>query len=248
MTQIDFKGKIILVTGSNRPKGIGRSFIHEAIKRGTKKIYAACRNTDHVKDLVEQYPQIIHPITLDVTNKQQIQDAAQNCNDTQILVNNAGVSKFCGICEKYNEDDARAEIEVNYFGPLHLTQAFTPNLKKNQNCAIVNIVSIAALSPTALAATYSASKAALHAVTRTSRKELCTHNISVFGVYPGPLETSMTEGFEFPMPSSQSAATYILDAMEKGQLDMTTDEFGHAFKNYLKLDPEAEAMIDKYFR
>ena len=77
-------GKAVLVTGANR--GIGRALVEEALSRGAKRVYAGTRQP------------LAHPdarvtrLTLDITNRKQIQRAVEEVESLDVLVNNAGVA------------------------------------------------------------------------------------------------------------------------------------------------------------
>lgn len=238
MSSITIKDSVILITGTNRKRGIGRALVLESIKRGARKIYATSRNTNEIEDLVIKYPGIIIPIQIDITNQNEIKQAAQYASDTQILINNSGVSGYSGICFNYNDANARNEMEVNYFGIVRLIRAFYKNLINNKNGAIVNIISISGLSAFPLCATYSASKAAAHSLTQSVRAELLPHGIQVFGVYPGPIDTDMADGVNFQKESPPNAAVRIFDGVEQGIEDITTDSFADKFVQEVKSDPK----------
>ena len=70
-----------------------------------------------------------------------------------------------------------------------------------------------------------ASKAALHSLTQAVRILLGAQGTSVFGVYPGPVDTDMTRGFELPKSSPRDVAVAILDGIEAGQEDIFPDPF-----------------------
>src|ERR671931_1120750 len=107
-------GRAVLVTGSNR--GIGRALVEEALRRGAKRVYAGAR-----KPLAHSDGRVT-PLTLDVTNAAQIQEAVGQVDSLDLLINNAGVALF--------DDDLsdRAVLErqlaINLFGPRDVTQAF----------------------------------------------------------------------------------------------------------------------------
>lgn len=237
MFKISVDGLVVFVTGANKRKGIGRALVEEAIKRGAEKVYATARNISQLDDLVARFQGKVVPIELDVTNLDHIQRAAQRANDTQVLVNNAGAPGFSGCIYNYDEKRAREQMEVNYFGPLRLMNAFAKNLIKNGNGAIVNINSIGGLYPSPELITYSASKAALYSLTRAVRIELMRHShlIPVFGVYPGPIDTGM-KGIYAKVESSANVAIRVFDGMERGTLDITTDPLSDNFVDYLKTD------------
>ena len=239
MSDIVVKDAVIFITGTSRPRGIGHALVVEAVKRGAKKIYATARDISQLDSLGSLYQGIVVPLSLDVTNSSQADQLAQNASDTQILINNSGFAGYSGFCFNYSEEDARRELEVNYFGLINLIRAFYKTLIKNQNGAIANVVSIGGLSSFPLAATYSASKAAAHSLTQSIRAELSSHGVAVFGIYPGPIDTDMADGLDLKKESPANAAVRIFDGIEQGIEDITTDSFADNFVKNLRLDPKA---------
>src|SRR5215469_11083067 len=79
-------GKAVLVTGANR--GIGQALVEEALSRGAKRVYAAARRP------VVHPDARVTPLTLDVTDADQIRQAAADVGALDILVNNAGVALY----------------------------------------------------------------------------------------------------------------------------------------------------------
>lgn len=247
MSKVSVKNSVVFVTGASRKRGIGRALVEEAVRRGAKKIYATARDASQLGDLIANYEGRVVPVALDVTDRNQIQRAAEVAGDAQVLINNAGVSGFSGCIYNYNEETARQEMEVNYFGPLHLMNAFSENIIRNQNGAIVNVISIAGLSPFPLAGTYSAAKAALYSLTQCARIEMMRHGIPVIGVYPGPIDTDMAGSLKVNKESPRAVAVRVFDGMEQGVEDITTDALSDAFLGYLKKDPKAMEAIKKEF-
>ena len=237
MSGITIKNAVIFVTGANR--GIGRAIAEEAVARGAKKVYAAARNVEGVKDLVDQHPEQVNAVTLDVTNGEQIQAAAASAPDVQILINNAGVASFAGFIYDHDPEAARREIDTNYFGPLNVTRAFAQAIIDNGNGAVATISSVGGLTNFPPAATYSASKAAAHSFTQGLRAELTPQRVSVFGVYPGPIDTDMAAGIDMAKETPRTAASRMFDQMEAGIEDITTDAFADAFVDNLKSDAKA---------
>jgi NAD(P)-dependent dehydrogenase (short-subunit alcohol dehydrogenase family) len=80
---MNIENKTILITGANR--GIGRALVEEALKRGAKRVYAAIRQPFAHSD------GRVTPLTLDVTDATQIQEAVKDVGSLDILINNAGV-------------------------------------------------------------------------------------------------------------------------------------------------------------
>lgn len=239
MNKIKVQGAVVFVTGANRKRGIGRALVQEAIKRGASKVYATARDISQLEELVSKFNGKVIPVKLDVTNKDDITKAAELASDTQILINNSGYAGFSGFCFNYDEETARHELEVNYFGVLNLIRAFCKSLITNKNSAIANIISIGGLSAFPVAATYSASKAAAHSLTQTVRAELLNHHVSVFGVYPGPIDTDMADDIKFPKETSAHAARATFDGIEQGIEDIAPDSFAEDFVKQLQKDAKS---------
>ena len=237
MSEINVKDSVVFVTGANR--GIGRAIAEEALARGSRKVYAAVRDVSGVRDLVDQYPERVVAIQLDVTNSEQIDSAASKAQDVQILINNAGVAGYSGFLYHHDQEAARREMETNYFGPLNVTRAFAQSIVGNGNGAVATVASIGGLANFPPAATYSASKAAAHSLTQGMRAELAPQGVAVFGVYPGPIDTDMASGLEFAKETPRNAASRMFDQMANGVEDITTDAFADELVRNLKLDAKA---------
>ena len=133
-------------------------------------------------------------VRLDVTKPETIADAAGMYTDVNLLINNAGISRWTGFLSRDAVEAARSEMETNYFGPLLLSRAFAPVLAKNGGSAIVNLLSILSWVAVPMAGGYSASKAAAWALTNWLRTGLREQGTQVLGVHAGPIDTSRNEG------------------------------------------------------
>jgi NAD(P)-dependent dehydrogenase (short-subunit alcohol dehydrogenase family) len=203
--------KAVLVTGANR--GIGKALVEEALKRGAKRVYAGSRQPLAHSD------KLVTPLTLDVTNADQIQAAVVGVESLDILINNAGLA--------FNDDlSDRAALErhlaVNLFGAYAMTQAFLPALTRSRG-AIVNILSVAALAALPIIPAYSISKAAAFSLSQSLRALLAGRGVNVHAVLPGPVDTEMARGLEVPKASPESVARAIFDGVEKGEEDIFPD-------------------------
>ena len=237
MSAVNVKDAVVFVTGANR--GIGRAIAEEALARGSRKVYAAARDVSGVKDLVDQDPERVVAIQLDVTNSEQIASAASQAQDVQILINNAGVAGYSGFIYHHDQEAAHREMQTNYFGPLNVSRAFANAIIGNGNGAVATVVSVGGLSNFPPAATYSASKAAAHSLTQGMRAELAPQGVAVFGIYPGPIDTDMAAGLDFEKETPRNAASRMFDQMGNGVEDITTDAFADQFVRNLKVDAKA---------
>jgi NAD(P)-dependent dehydrogenase (short-subunit alcohol dehydrogenase family) len=208
---MNIENKTVLITGANR--GIGQALVEEALRRGAKRVYAGMRNpTVYAAERVS-------PLALDVTSDAQIADASRTVDKLDLLINNAGIAIYDDLL-------SRAVIEqhlaVNLFGPLNLTLAYLPHLKRSKG-AVVNNVSLAALAPLPVIPAYSISKAAALNMTQSLRALLAKDGVSVHAAVLGPIDTDMNRGFEIPKASPASAAEKIFDGLEKGDEEIFPD-------------------------
>ena len=232
------KNSIVFVTGANR--GIGKALVEELINLGAAKVYAAARNKDSIQPLMDAAPGKIVPVELDVTNVQQIDAAAKQAGDVNILINNAGRADYAAVLAAPDITSARGEMEVNYFGLLNMTRAFVPILKgNNSGGALINISSIGGLVAIPIVGTYSATKAAVHSLTQSIRGELASAGTLVAGVYPGPIDTDMAKEFDMAKETPAQAAKYILNAIEHGDEDIFPDKVAQQVAKDLAADAKA---------
>lgn len=158
------KDSIALVTGANR--GIGKAFVDALLNMGAKKIYATARDVTALAELAAAEGERIVALQLDVTKPEMIDAAVKKAGDVTLLINNAGVAMYEGLISADDLKAARAEMEVNYFGPLNMIRAFAPSLAANGGGGVVNIASIASYVNFPALGSYSASKAAVHSLTQ----------------------------------------------------------------------------------
>jgi len=174
-----------------------------------------------------------------VTDADQIRAAGEAAADVELVFNNAGVALARGITDLTAIGQARREMEVNYFGPLQLLQRLTPTLARNGGGAVINIGSAAGLTNIPFLPTYSATKAALHSLTQAARILLGAQGTSVFGVYPGPVDTDMSRELLLPKSSPRDVAFAILDGIEAGQEYIFPDPFAVDFGRQFESSPKA---------
>lgn len=203
--------KTILITGANR--GIGHALALEALGRGAKRVYAGTRGELNLAD------ERVIPLTLDVTNDVQIEQAVRKVGGLDMLINNSGIAPYDDLS---NPAVIERTLAVNFFGMYKVSQAFLPMLKR-VNGAIVNNLSLMALAPLPLTPSYAISKAAALSMTQSLRALLARYGVSVHGVFLGPVDTDMTRGFEISKASPESVAQGIFDGLEANEEDIFPD-------------------------
>ena len=208
---MNVQNKTVLITGASR--GIGRALVDEALRRGAKRVYAGTRGALSVADAR------VTPVTLDVTNAAQIEQAAVEVNTLDVLINNAGIALYDDLSDF---DVIEQHLAVNLFGSLKMSRVFLPKLKRSKG-AIVNNLSLMALAPLPLTPAYAISKAAAFNMTQSLRALLAGQGVTVHGVFLGPTDTDMTRGFEIPKASPEAVARGIFDGLENKQEDIFPD-------------------------
>ena len=196
--------KTVLVTGANR--GIGQALVAEALSRGVRRVYAGTRlPMGHTDERVV-------PLTLDITDRGQIEAAAGVVEGLDMLVNNAGVALYDDLSNRATLEE---HLAVNLFGPYDMVEAFLPALAASSG-SVVNVLSIASLVALPIIPSYSVSKAATFSLTQNLRPLLAPRGISVHAVLVGPTDTEMSRGLEVPKVSPQYAAAAIFDGVDAG--------------------------------
>ena len=208
---MNIQNKTVLITGANR--GIGRALVEEALRRGAKRVYAGTRGAFQHSD------KRVTPLTLDVTNPEQIQRAVESVESLHILINNAGIAIYDDLS---NLEVIEKHLAVNFLGLLKVTHAFLPQLKRSKG-AIVNNLSLAGLAALPMIPSCSISKAAAFNLTQSLRALLASQGVSVHAVVLGPIDTDVNRGFEIPKASTASAAQGIFDGLEKGDEEIFPD-------------------------
>ena len=203
--------KTVLITGANR--GIGRALVEEALRRDAQRVYAGTRGP------IEHSDRRVMSITLDVTNAQQIHRAASEIDSLDILINNAGIAMYDDLS---NREVIEQHLAVNLFGPLNVTQAFLPLLKRSRG-AIVNNLSTSAVAALPIIPGYSISKAAALSMTQSLRALLAGRGVTVHAILTGPVDTDMTRSVDFAKASPESVAAAIFDGLENGEEEIFPD-------------------------
>jgi NAD(P)-dependent dehydrogenase (short-subunit alcohol dehydrogenase family) len=206
---------VVLITGANR--GIGLAFAREALARGARRVYAAARDPAQVT-----LPGVV-PLRLDVTDPEQVAQAARDCADVTVLVNNAGIAETGGFLEEGTLEASRRQLEVNYFGMLRMARAFAPVLAANGGGAMLNVLSVASWVNRPLLGTYGATKSAAWALTNGLRHELRAQGTLVAGLHMGFVDTDLTRGIDMPKSTPDEIVRAAFDGLEKGAEEIIAD-------------------------
>lgn len=181
--------KIWFITGANR--GLGRQFTEAALSRGDR-VVATGRNPDALQDLVSRYGDAVLPLQLDVTDREQALSAVNAAVDhfgrIDVVINNAGYGQF-GMVEEVSLQQARDQMDVNFFGVLNVTQVVLPILRRQGAGHIIQISTIGGILGYPNLGIYNASKWAVEGLSDALAQEVAQFGIKVTLVEPGLFNT-----------------------------------------------------------
>ena len=226
MTSFNIQGSVALVTGTNKANGIGQAIVDALLAQGATKVYATARDASQLADLVAKHDGKVVAVSLDVTDLDSIAELPKAFPDVTLLVNNAGY--FSGNSSVDKIQLAHQEILINYIAPLAIVQSYASTFDKVEKVAedtkptaVVNVASIGSFINFPVAATYAASKAAMHSLTIAQRRDL--KNSLVIGVYPGPIDTDMARDFDVAKTTPSTVGQAVMDALKTGTKEVFPD-------------------------
>lgn len=226
---MNIQNATVLVSGANR--GLGAEFARQALARGAKKVYGAARDPATV--LLEG----VVPVRLDVTDAAAVAALAEQLDDVDLVINNAGVANTGSLLGAESAESLRRMLETNVFGILNMSQGFAPVLQKRGGGAFVNMLSLASWKSNPALAAYAVTKAAAWSLTNGVRDALRAQGPQVLGVHVGLIDTDLTRGFDLPKLSTATVVERTFAALEAGDSEVLVDELTRAVKRGLTAEP-----------
>ena len=182
--------KIWFVTGAGR--GLGIDIAQKALAAG-HAVVATGRKADRVLQAIGAHDNLL-AVSLDVTDPDAAIAAAHTAVDQygriDVLVNNAG-NFYAGYFEEISPKQFQAQMETNFFGPLNVTRAILPIMRKQRSGQVITITSTAALVGQEFCAAYAASKFALEGWMESIRFDVAPYGIKTIAVEPGYFRTEL---------------------------------------------------------
>lgn len=185
-----------LVTGAGR--GIGRAIALELGKTGADVVVCDIdgESAESTSREIEALGRKSRWFQADVTDSaaidKMVEDVMSGFSRIDVLVNNAGITRD-GLIMKMKEEDWEAVLSINLKSAFLLTKAVSKHMLKARQGRIINISSVIGLMGNAGQANYSASKAGIIGLTKSSAKEFASRNITVNAIAPGFIRTPMTD-------------------------------------------------------
>ncbi len=238
--------KNIIITGSS--SGFGLKATKDFADKGYQ-VFATMRNPQgknaQVKTELEAYSSHIKVVNMDVTNDVSVKEAMANileqAKNIDILINNAGIM-YIGITEAYSVDQAKLQMETNYYGAIRTIQAVLPNMRKAGSGLIINTSSLVGRMSPPFFGTYTATKHALEGYSQALRYEVSPFGVDVVMVEPGPFGTGLLASGQAPAHSE------ILESY--GELASVPTAMGENFAQMLQSEnaPDPQWVVDAYLK
>lgn len=190
----DIKDKVCIVTGSGR--GIGRAIAIKLAQAGGKIVVNVRTSIDEGNETLVEVNKLsagilsVADVATEEGREKIFSDTAKKFGKPDILINNAGV----GILEPFesiNEKHMQLMFNTNLFSPIWLSKEF---ISKSDSGVIINMASVAGISPFPGLSVYGMTKAALISLTEYLSLEAANRHIRVNAVAPGIVNTKMGDG------------------------------------------------------
>lgn len=207
-------GKTAVITGCLQ--GIGQATLVAFARQGAN-LFACVQQEDEafmafIRDLSEEHGVSITPVSFDLLDDASIKNAAMTIQKAKqpidILVNVAGIT-LDALFPMVTLAQMQKTFTINFFSQMVFTQYMTRLMLRNKRGSIINIASISGLDGNVGQLSYSASKAAMVAATKTLSAELAPQGIRVNAVAPGVIKTAMTENLPESVVAEKMAAAAI---------------------------------------
>jgi NAD(P)-dependent dehydrogenase (short-subunit alcohol dehydrogenase family) len=199
--------KVWFITGAGR--GMGVNIARAALAAGNR-VVATGRNTDTVAKAIGESDDLLI-VKLDVTSladaKAATQAAVERFGRIDVLVNNAA-NFYAGYFEELTPEQMRRQLEVSLIGPMNVTRAVLPVMRKQCSGHIISISSTAGLVGFEFGTAYAASKFGLEGWMESLQPEVAPFGITTTIVNPGFFRTELLtdESTTYAAPSIEDYA------------------------------------------
>src|SRR5258706_6899472 len=185
------ESKVWFITGAS--SGIGLEISKSALAAGYK-VVATGRDTDKVAKAIGEPSDNLFVVKMDVTNSKEIEAAVKSAVDKfatiDVLVNNAG-NFYAGFFEELSPRQIELQLATSLFGPMNVTRAVLPVMRKNRSGSIITISSTAGLVGYEYCSAYSVSKFGLEGWMECLAPEVAPFGIKTTIVEPGFFRTAL---------------------------------------------------------
>ena len=191
------ENKTALITGGSR--GIGKAIALALANEGAEVIINHSRSPEESEDLVKKITasggkaySVQANIADEASVNRLITTVLEKSARIDVLVNNAGITRD-GLIMRMKTNDWQSVIDLNLSGVFLCTRSVSRQMLKQKEGRIINITSVVGIMGNAGQANYSAAKAGLIGLTKSTAKEFASRGITVNAVAPGFIVTDMTK-------------------------------------------------------
>ncbi len=216
------ENKVALITGGST--GIGQTIALTFANEGAKVLITG-RNEETLKNSAKQHENIsyiIADVGIPSNSLKCIKHVEKSYGGLDVLINNAGVAFFAPLEHTALEDHFDPMFNINVRGLYEMTRLALPLLEKS-NGVIISTTSGAAVSPMANGAAYSATKAAVVALSKAWAREFAPKGIRVNVVSPGPIETPIFGKMGMPKEQVSEMLKGIVAQVPLGRIGSPED-------------------------
>lgn len=215
-------GNIVLLTGGSA--GIGSATAQYLMKQGYTVYAASRRGSENIDDNTSGGK--IIGLCADVTIPESLENAVSRIMEEQgelsAVICNAG-NGIAGSVEDTSLEEARYQMETNFFGVLNTIKACLPIFREQNHGKIIAISSVAAVAPIPFQGFYSASKSAIMLLMQSLSMEVKPYNIKCTCILPGDVKTDFTSSRKYTEASTLPSSEYT-NAMKAAVQTMEKDE------------------------
>lgn len=215
-------GNIVLLTGGSA--GIGSATAQYLMKQGYTVYAASRRGSENIEDNTSGGK--IIGLCADVTIPESLENAVSRIMEEQgelsAVICNAG-NGIAGSVEDTSLEEARYQMETNFFGVLNTIKACLPIFREQNHGKIIAISSVAAVAPIPFQGFYSASKSAIMLLMQSLSMEVKPYNIKCTCILPGDVKTDFTSSRKYTEASTLPSSEYT-NAMKAAVQTMEKDE------------------------
>ncbi|OGO83519.1 MAG: 3-oxoacyl-[acyl-carrier-protein] reductase [Clostridiales bacterium GWC2_40_7] len=194
---MQLKGKTAVVTGSGR--GLGKAIALKLAQLGANIVLNDIAASDSIDATAEEFKAAGYNVAVTKGDVRILDDvkamvsvAVETFGSLDILVNNAGITKDKPMA-MMSEEDWDLVLDINLKGAFFCTKLAAKQMIKQRSGRIVNIASVAGRYGNQGQANYSASKAGLIGLTKTTAKEFASRGVTCNAVAPGIIQSKMTD-------------------------------------------------------
>ena len=215
-------GNIVLLTGGSA--GIGSATAQYLMRQGYTVYAASRRGSENIEDPFSGGR--IIGLCADVTIPESLENAVSRILEEQgelsAVICNAG-NGIAGAIEDTSLEEARYQMETNFFGVLNTIKACLPIFREQKYGKIIAISSVAAVAPIPFQGFYSASKSAIMLLMQSLSMEMKPYNVKCTCILPGDVKTDFTSSRKYTEASGLPSSEYT-EAMKAAVQTMEKDE------------------------